>query len=402
MTTTTENKKEIETTQCDKFQPIEVTTHNLTFHENPNITSLDYKDNYIFTSGQDKSVRMWEVEVTDKNKFYKSNCYKTATNTSLKLKFICEFTQFSDPVNIVRIFKESEDFILAVGTEAGSIYYLRFKEEELEQMKEETTNKVFCKKLTKTDGNACIDLCCINETKIIVGCLSGEIKIIEIVGKEENNQSLLDTQRLCGLEEIPQESEEQKENTENIQDKQNSTFVKWTNKKDYKANVLYSKKVHDGIIQGISVCMESMMIVTKALDEQVKTFLLLDNILIPKDIYKKDIDKTHGANKRILVKDKCVYAFCKKNILKVYKDGKVVTEMGPFNAPLVKVLKDDMFMVVVTKKSIYIAHENQKVAYVDNVSYREITDAFLSNGIIFYCALDGFLGNIRLKMDKKQ
>ena len=115
------------------FQPIEVTTHNLTFHESPNITSLDYKNNFIMTSGQDKAVRLWEVAVTDKNKFYTGNCHKTAVNTSLKISFVREFTKFNDPVSIVRIYRETNDFIFAVGTEAGAIYYFKVDEKDVEK-----------------------------------------------------------------------------------------------------------------------------------------------------------------------------------------------------------------------------------------------------------------------------
>ena len=85
----------------NSFQPIEVTTHNLQFHETPNITSIDFYKNYIFTSGQDKAVRLWEVILTDKNKYYKLNCYKTAENSSIKLKYFCEFMFFNHIMSFV-------------------------------------------------------------------------------------------------------------------------------------------------------------------------------------------------------------------------------------------------------------------------------------------------------------
>lgn len=394
------------------FQPIEVTTHNLQFHETPNITSLDFHNNYVFTSGQDRAVRLWEVILTDKNTYYKSNCYKTAENSSIKLKFSCEFTFFNDPVNIVRTYKNTkdEDIIFVAGTETGSIWYVRISKEKVNEIFS-GSEKPFIKKLTKIDGNGCIDLCFLEETKVAAVFLSGEIKIIEIKEKRQNKENLLDTQTL--VEKNESVSDEQKENefVETPQVKEVKVFKAWNDKNDYKANILYWKKIHEGIIQGISFCSKTNVIVTKALDNQLKIFQIVNNILVHKDTVKKEMDKTHGANKRILVNKKKVYNFIRKNKLHVYEIAesessnenenglKLSAEYGPFNAPLVKVMKEGLFLVIVTKKSVYILYKDKKVAYVDNVAFREITDAFISKGIIFYCAQDGFLGSIRLNME---
>ncbi|KAL6121182.1 hypothetical protein NUSPORA_01930 [Nucleospora cyclopteri] len=330
---------------CSK--PVEVTTHNLHFHENSGILSLDYCENLIATSGYDKSIRLWEINLTAINSLYTENCYKTAANSSIRIGFYREFTNFKGIVNCVRFYRgndlESGFYRIAASDDTGRVILIIINGE--------TANY---KVIHEGEGNSCYDLSWINKNELALCFDSGKIKILKI------EEKIL---------------------------------------KKIKYQTVLEKEIHNSIIQGISICKKTKRIATFSLDKTLKISLL--NNLEIFSVLTADLDLTHGIFKRILIDDNLLYVPTKRKTLSIFvypfKPENLHMKLGPFNAPVVKILKNEEFLVVVTKKSIYILKDYKKQVYVDNVAFKEVTDAFIDDKIIFYSSMDGFLGSIRLQ-----
>ena len=69
-----------------KLSPIEITTHNIYFHEESPILSIDIRDEQLATCGFDGVVRLWSLKF--KKMKYEENVYRTAANSSIEIEHL--------------------------------------------------------------------------------------------------------------------------------------------------------------------------------------------------------------------------------------------------------------------------------------------------------------------------
>ena len=104
-----------------KYKPIEVTTHNIYFHEESPILSIDCYNGTIVTSSYDNAIRLWSLGFKDMK--YRDSVYKTAINSSIGIEFCEEIEGFSKPVNCVRFHKTglNGSYLLAGCSDGGRV-----------------------------------------------------------------------------------------------------------------------------------------------------------------------------------------------------------------------------------------------------------------------------------------
>ncbi|ORD93645.1 hypothetical protein ECANGB1_1855 [Enterospora canceri] len=331
----------------NRFHPIELTLYDIIFHEKPCISAIDYYGNYLFTCGDDCAVRVWNIKVSNRNKYYEVNCRRTEKNTSLGIELVREFVGFDKMVTAIKIREFGDDLLVAIGTENGTVTLLKIREKDVK-------GKVERRELNKGMGNACYDLC-IGMNKVICGFMSGEIRIIDIDQNKENNK-----------------------NTE-----------------------IAEYQVHSGAIQGMSYCETTKMLAIQGSDHCVKVYLINETGIDLIHTVRDGLDKTAAINKRLLIDEEYLYVFKRGFTFTAYDvrdEFKPSWKMGPFNNALKKIVRDGEFTAIFTNASIYILHGEEKVCYVDKAAFCEITDGFMTNGCVFYSSKDGFMRAIRLSL----
>lgn len=326
-----------------KYFPIEITTHNIYFHEESPIYSIDNYENLIATSGSDNTVRIWTVNFNNPN--YKENTYKKIQDSSISINYLEDLKGFTKHINCVRFYKYNNlninnKYLLAASSDGGKVILFY-------------NGKTFT--VRSDTGDDAYDLAW-SENQLIIGFASGNIEIYTVI--------------ITNIDE-------------------NINII---------TNLFLIKKIHENTIQGISYF--NNFIATHSLDLRVKVYKLEDDTLIEINVINDNIDGSRGLFKRILLNDNFIYTFHKQNHLNVYiypyNNENIYKKIGPLNSPVVKVLKNDDLLIICTKKSVYILDNDYTVCCVDNACFMAITDAFFYNNTVFVSSMDGFIATIRL------
>lgn len=342
-----------------KYCPIEVTTHNIYFHEDSPILSTDFYDDQIATCGYDNTVRFWNVNMSKMKT--KESSYKTAANSSISLEFNKEFKGFKKPINCIRFYKgvflETPGmFLLAACSDDGKV--MVFSDDTAYTVRAE-------------DGDDAYDLAWTDDG-LAVGFSSGKVEIYKIRIKKNKNE-----------DGVP-------ENTVNSNIK--SLF-------EMSFELKISQKIHDGVIRGISSCKN--LVATHSLDKTVKMHLIDGSKLVPVSSFGCNIDTSRGFFKRILLTERLLYIFTKNNSVSIYsypfREIHLHKKIGPLNSPIVKIVEKEELLYVCTKKSIYVLENDKTICCVDNCCYMAVTDGFSYNKYIFFLSsMDGFISSVRL------
>lgn len=330
-----------------KYHPIEITTHNMYFHEESPIFSIDHYNNLMATSGSDNTVRIWRLELDRIN--YKENTYRKIQDSSISIHYLEDLKGFNKSINCVRFYKSDTlkhkgAYLLAGSSDGGKVILFN-------------SNKAYT--VRADNGDDAYELSWF-ENKLIVGFSSGNIEVYKI------------------------------EIIDNIEKDSFESSIKTT--------LCFSKKIHSGTIQGITVFKNQ--IATHSLDGTVKVHNIIDDdFQLVSSLFNK-IDLSRGLFKRILLWENLLYTFNKQNHVCVftgsYSEENIVKKIGPLNSSVVKIIRDGDLIIICTKKSVYILENDYTVCCVDNACYMAITDAFFYLNTVFVCAMDGFITTIRL------
>lgn len=372
-----------------KLKPIEVTTHNLYFHEDSPILSTDFYNDIVATCGFDNAVRFWTPKFSEMK--YRDNTYKTAINSSIQFEFLMEFAEFSKPINCVRFLKKHEGnsfrFILAACCDGGKVVVITDKESFI------VAND------TKDDA---YEICWCGY-KLLVGYASGKIEVYQMTFQKEkiNNPEIIEVYK--------ENSVNQNSNNSDMASSFQNEFSKIQNNKNEFNNslsfeLIFNQKIHTGTIQGIAFNDKYNLIATHSLDKTVKVHRLMDSNFELISIFDQKIDNSRGLFKRLLFDGDSLYIFTKNNIVNVisypFKPIHLYKKIGPLNSTPVKIVKgnhkDNELLYICTKKSVYILNNDNLVCIVDNCCYMAITDAFSQKDTLFVSSLDGFLATVRM------
>lgn len=349
--------------KCQKYKPIEVTTHNIYFHEDSPILSTDIYNNIVSTCGFDGVIRLWSVNFKEMS--YRDNVYRTAGNSSIQIEYYKDLTGFSKPINCTRFYKgpHKSEFILASCSDGGKVVAFDDKNEYT---------------IRRDDGDDAYELCW-SEKYLIVGLGSGYIEIFQMIE--------------CDIHD---------ENESNTEDQSKAIHLQF--------KLVLREKIHEGTIQGISYNQKYNLISTFSLDKTVKIHQMNNNNLNLISVLDQKIDSSRGLFKRILFEENLLYLFNKNNTVSVicypFKNVHLQKKIGPLNCSAVKVLTfkidDDFILAICTKKSVYLIQNDELICCIDNACYMAITDGFVLNNTIFLSSMDGFISTIRLSKNTKE
>lgn len=323
----------------DSYAPVEVTTHNLHFHEESPILSADSKLNIIATCGTDKIVRLWNVHFSSPE--FNTNTYRTASNSSVRIEHQADLDGFTKPINSVRFKPETDKCVLAGCSDGGKV--LIFIDENKHIIRQE-------------DGDDAYDLCW-SDNLLFVGFASGFIEVYNILFCEDLTSELICRINLIGA---------------TIQ------------------GIVFNKK--HGILAVHSLNKKVSLLSWIYSKNQFEKLAELD----------QEIDSSKGLFRRICFNDDLLFVFNKKHKLSIYLPpfdlSSCFMKIGPFDSGLVKVLNVDDMVIACSKRSAYIFYNKKFILSVDNACFLAVTDAFMINHTIFLSSMDGFLVSIRLDL----
>lgn len=330
----------------EQFKPIEITTHNIYFHEESPILSCDEYKGMFVTSGFDNFIRFWKPSFD--NMKYRESVYRTAANSSIQIDLLREVGGFTKPINCVRFNKnlvtsiENDDFMLACCTDSGKIVIIT---------KEKTYN------IRDATGDDAYELVW-TTSNLIVGFASGRVESYSISIKDGLVEHHLD----------------------------------------------FEAKIHSSTIQGMGFNKKYNLLATHSLDKTVKIHRLDQKGLTLVSSINQGIDSSRGLFKRLLFDEEFLYIFSKNNSISVvcypFTACHIYQRIGPLNSPVVKMLdfiiNSRKFIAVCTKKSIYVLEDSKLAFAIDNCCFMAVSDAFFFNSTIFVSSMDGFMATARL------
>ncbi|KAM0681583.1 Chromatin assembly factor 1 subunit [Glugoides intestinalis] len=341
-----------------EYFPVEITTHNIYFHEESPILSVDTHGEILATCGYDGVIRLWKVNF--KKAYAKDNSYKTATNSSIQIDYIKDLNAFSRPINCIRFCKLDTKlrFILAACSDNGRVVVF-------------TENRSYV--VEDGSNEDAYEVCCVKNL-LFIGFSSGKVACVKM--------EIANT--------IPE----------------HPTGETSVESPELKFELLFKQKVHDGMIQGISFNENYDLLATVSLDKTVKVHKIKEDSLDLISTIDQDVDTSRGLFKRILFEGDFLYTFSKNKKVSIYcypfKQLHLQRCIGPLNSAVVKILKPrinndkDDVLFICTKKSVYLIRNGKVLFCADDACYMAITDAVMLGKTLFLSSMDGFISTIRL------
>lgn len=354
---------------ASKHPPVEITTHNIYFHEDSPILSADIHNEILATCGFDGVVRLWKLSF--KNMNYEDSVYKTAGNSSIRIEYMRDLPGFSRPINCIRFCKSNLGclYLLAACADGGKVMLY--------------TDKTECTMQNDT-GDDAYDMCW-SGNYLFIGFGSGRVSCYKIDIVEE--PATVPCNR-------PASSPACLENAFNAVCSTNYGI---------KPELMFSQRIHESTVQGISYNKKYGLLATFSLDKTLKVHRVHENGLQLVSQIDQKLDNSRGLFKRILFEDDYLYAFTKNNALSVFaypfQPVHLQRRIGPLSSSVVKALtakvQDEDVLVVCTKRSAYVFSGDELVCCVDNACYMAVTDAVIDGNTIFLSSMDGFICTVR-------
>ncbi|EOB12312.1 WD repeat-containing protein [Nosema bombycis CQ1] len=372
--------------------PLEVTTHNLYFHEQSSIFSLDSHLDNLATGGGDGFVRLWKVITSpgslDSFKYctaLDSFKYCTALDSSTKIEYISDIHSHSKTVNCVRFNSKGD---LASCSDGGRVI---------------VTNNDKTFSIRNLDGVDIYDLVWTNDF-LVVGTSNGTIEMYLIknqfkkVLNRKIHSDIIQSQAYSPIHKLLVTVSKDSSSClmeviyeEEIQSKaQGEVQEIEENKSKEIQGVTQDNKTQENTPQENIRPQENKAKIT------TPSIKLLDRL-------DKFFSTTRGFYRRLSFSSDGKFLYlvsCKANTLVVlsypFRDEHVFCKIGPLDSEVVKVIDKNYFFVV-TKKSVYIFSKSWELkSCVENITFKSTTDGTYCCGLLFVSSLDGFISSIKI------
>ncbi len=367
----------------NKNIPVELTTHNIFFHENSPILSFDQYNNIMATCGYDKVIRIWEIKM--KKLELKENKVRNCENSSISIKYKKEFGGFSGAINCCRFY---QDF--------GKIHFKNNKD-----LKKNSDSKVSALENndSKVSGSEMFDL---KDEFLLLG--AGDDRLIMFTGKNKFSFNLGNNE-LTDIAWIDMHNvlvslftgEVLLMHFEYIYSEVNH----WRKIEKVNATILYQEQMHKNTIRGLTYNPIHGCFTTHSLDSTVRVTGIRNNKFIKISEIDTNVDESTGFYKRNGFINNNLYSICSKNMIEVYcypfTSLHLSKKIGPFQSSVIKIFEYKNNICIVTQKDVYYCTEGGmvKIIYILNASESMINDAFICEGVIFLCSGDGLIRTIR-------
>lgn len=374
---------------------VEVTTHNLHFHDQASIYSVDSRDSMIATAGGDTDVRIWRVEklVPKEQKF----CYTHALTSSVKIHYMHTLSAHQRTVNCVRF---GSDY-LATCSDGGHV--LVWNTHELGGGVAHTVRA--------PDGDDAYEVAW-GGSFLFVGLASGNVAVYEV-------------ERLAGEsgDEAGPEDAAQPD-TDAAACKENSTCPNGGISGTKRAKItrmeasspicvrhVQTLKVHSDIVQGLSFNPFHSVLATQSRDRTAKVLHFECRLAVLHRHESFGDGRTICTGKAFFKR----LSFVKKNFLFLthcreessnvvfvyaYPFRSLYACIGTFDTAVQRVVEWGEYIVVVTMRSLYVVEETgggyRTVFAINNATFLPITDACVASGLLVVSSMDGFLASVRL------
>ncbi|ADM12058.1 chromatin assembly factor 1 subunit P60 [Encephalitozoon intestinalis ATCC 50506] len=350
----------------EKWYPIEVTTHNLHFHEEASIFTMHGNEEFIATGGGDKDIRLWRVEKSaSKNKDF---CYTTAANSSIKIRYHTVLSGHHRSVNCVRF----QGDLLASCSDGGEVILWSGEKPHV---------------VRRIDGDDAYELVWGNG-HLFVGFSSGNILVYQVT---LNNESLRGDENHSNSRASKDEDEKKKDWSQEISTK-----------------LVQKVQCHGDIIQGLAFNHRFGVLTSLSKDRTGRTFVFTDKLVAIEKMEYVDGERLFTAGRGFFRRfsyspdGKLLYlACCKSNTVAVlhypFRMEHMYGTMGPFDSEPLRIMCDENKVFIATKKNLYVFADQKLEFCVENISFMTITDGWVFDGICFLCSLDGFLSSLSMK-----
>lgn len=358
-----------------EWGPVEVTTHNLYFHEDASVFTMDGNGGLVATGGGDKDIRLWRVEKgSPKDKDF---CYTTAASSSVRMKYHGVLSGHRRSVNCVRF---AGDLLASCG-DGGEVIVWGGEAPHVAR---------------KMDGDDAYEVVWGNG-HLFVGLSSGSIAVYRVdvqrasersgeedkgdLGQDGCGRSLLDDEGGGGYGDA-------------------GTRVS--------SALVQSVKAHADVIQGLAFNDRFGLLTSLGKDRVGKTFLFDTRLVEIEKMEHMGDDKVFSAGKGFFRRlcyspdGKLLYlACCRSSSVVVlhypFRMEHVYATIGPLDSEPLKIMCSGNRLFVGTRKSLYVFVEQKAVLCVNNISFMAITDGCVFEGVCFVSSLDGFLSSLRMR-----
>ncbi|KAI4292839.1 chromatin assembly factor 1 subunit B [Pancytospora philotis] len=366
----------------------EITTHNIYFHEDSPVLSLDALSDVVATCGCDKVIRLWKMELKDTA--ISENVCRTAANSSVSLSYLAELGGFNKPINCVRFCRApcSDGYLLAACADSGRVIVY-----------DSGAGSV----IRTEDGDDAYELCW-GDGMLFVGFASGKVEAYAMgTGPSRPDEQAAQ----------PKMDEENASNS--AANKDDSGAERTGSRTSF--SLVCAQTIHKSTVQGISYSHEHRLLATHSLDKTVKLHRVVVDAAAGQQkggakaagaktslkllsAFDEGIDNSRGLFKRLLLKGSRLYAFTKQNMLSVFaypfRAMHLQQRIGPLRSSVVKVLEDSGYFYICTKQSLYIIRGQELVVSIDASTFLSATDACLIDGVLLISSMDGFVTSVRL------
>ncbi|EOB14836.1 WD repeat-containing protein [Nosema bombycis CQ1] len=357
--------------------PLEVTTHNLYFHEQSSIFSVDSHLDHLATGGGDGFVRLWKVitSPTSLNSFK----YCTALDSSTKIEYISDIHSHSKTVNCVRFNSKGD---LASCSDGGRVIVTY-------------NDKTFS--IRNLDGVDIYDLVWTNDF-LVVGTSNGTIEMYSIknqfkkVLNRKIHSDIIQSQAYSPIHKL----------LVTVSKDSSSCLMEVIYDEEIQSKAQGEAKETRGEAQEIKVKETQENKPQENIRPQENTKITTPSIKLL-DRFDKFFSTTRGFYRRLSFSSDGKFLYlvsCKANTLVVlsypFRDEHVFCKIGPLDSEVVKVIDQNYFFVV-TKKSVYIFSKSWELkSCVENITFKSTTDGTYCCGLLFVSSLDGFISSIKI------
>lgn len=375
---------------------VEVSTHNLHFHDQASIYSVDSKDSIIATAGGDTDVRIWQIEklAPKEQKF----CYTHALTSSVKIHYMHTLSAHQRTVNCVRFGSDH----LATCSDGGHVLVWDMRE----------LGGGVAHTVRAPDGDDAYEVAW-GAKFLFVGLASGNISIYEVErcrSESSDHAGYGDCEAQQGADAAACKKNSTGTNG-SVLDTKRAKITRMEDSPEVCVRHVQTLKVHSDIVQGLSFNPFYSVLATQSRDRTAKIlhFECRLTMLHRHESFgeRRTICTGKAFFKRLsfIKKNFLFLAHCRNessNVVLVYAYPfrSLYACIGSFDSAVQRILEWGEYIVIVTLRSLYVVEEAdggyRTVFAVNNTTFLPITDACVANGLFVVSSMDGFLASVRI------